>query len=106
MWSGPLPPPQILEEFNNVVPNGAERIMAAWERETDHRHKMERRELTLVSTDAILGKICAFLFVLGALSACAFAASVGADWVAAIIGGGVIGSVVWAFVRVNRPSKN
>jgi uncharacterized membrane protein len=27
-WSGPLPPPAVLEKFSQIIPNGAERIVA------------------------------------------------------------------------------
>lgn len=98
MWSGPLPPPQVLQSFNDVVPNGAERIIAAWERETEHRHSMDRK----ISFESMLGKVFAFIFVIFALSICAFTAYIGATWVAAVLGGGVIASVVWAFIKVNN----
>jgi uncharacterized membrane protein len=104
-WSGPLPPPAILNQFNNVVENGAERIFAAWERETAHRHKLESRDLFSTTFDVIMGKVFAFLFVLAALLVCVFAIFAGAEWVAAVLGGGVITSVVWAFVKVNRPKS-
>jgi uncharacterized membrane protein len=97
-WSGPLPHPATLREFGEVVPNGAERIMAAWERETAHRHKMEKSELGWAVFDSVFGKVCALVFVLTALSISAYAAVNGAEWVAAILGGGTIASVVWAFV--------
>ena len=32
-YSGPLPPPQMLEQYNRAVPNGAERIMAMAEKQ-------------------------------------------------------------------------
>ncbi len=70
--------------------------MVAWEKETDHRHHMDRKQSSLYATEAILGKIFAFLFVLTALGVCGYAASVVADWVAAIVGTGVIAAVVWA----------
>lgn len=98
MWSGPLPPPQVLASFNDIVPNGAERIIAAWEKETAHRHKMDMR----TSTESILGKVFALVFVITALAICGFTAYIGATWVSAVLGGGVIASVVWAFVRVNH----
>lgn len=102
-WSGPLPHPSTLAAFDKVVENGAERIMSAWEKETQHRHKMESRDLWLVGVDAIIGKLFAFLFVLSCLVLCGFAIWMGSDIVAALLGGGVMASVVWAFVRVNRP---
>lgn len=106
MWSGPLPPPQALAAFNDVVPNGAERIMAAWESETAHRHKVESREQLTFAIDTILGKVFALIFVLAALAVCGYSAYVGAQWVAGIIGTGVIASVVWAFVKVNKHNKD
>ena len=80
--------------------------MAAWESETAHRHKIEAREQLTIAIDTILGKIFALVFVLAALAVCGYAAFVGAEWVATVIGTGVIGSVVWAFVKVNRPKKD
>lgn len=99
MWKAPLPPPAVLEEFNRVVDNGAERIVKAWEDETAHRRKMERDELRKFYGDARLGKFFAFLFVLAALGVAAFAAWIGAEWLGVVLGAGTIGSVVWGFVQ-------
>ncbi len=66
-------------------------------------HGAERIDSLLV--DNFLGKIFAFafafVFVLLALSASLYAAVQGAEWFAAIFGGGTIASVVWAFVKTN-----
>ena len=43
MWSGPLPPPTLLAEYNDAVPDGAERIVSMVERQTAHRMEMEAR---------------------------------------------------------------
>lgn len=40
---GPLPPPQILREYDNIIENGAERIMAMAEKEQAAR--LKEREL-------------------------------------------------------------
>lgn len=40
-FQGPLPPPEILRQYGEVVPGGAERIMAMAERNQEHRHKLE-----------------------------------------------------------------
>lgn len=101
-WSGPLPPPSILEQFNDVVENGAERIVSAWEGETAHRQDMERRELSYFGRDSILGKVFAFIFVITALGGSLWAAVNGAEIFATVLGGGTIASVVWAFVKTTR----
>ena len=39
--SGPLPVPSLLEEYDRIVPGGAERIFALAEEQTRHRLEME-----------------------------------------------------------------
>jgi uncharacterized membrane protein len=97
-----LPPPQALEQFNHVVENGAERIFVAWEKETSHRHKMERRDLWLAYGEAYFGKICALLFVTGAFGLSAYALHLDKPWLSAILAGGTLAAVVGAFVKVQR----
>jgi uncharacterized membrane protein len=36
-WTGPLPPPAALEQFERVIPGGAERILRMAEQEQAHR---------------------------------------------------------------------
>ncbi|TPM33755.1 DUF2335 domain-containing protein [Mesorhizobium sp. B2-2-2] len=104
-WEAPIPPPEVLERFSDVVENGAERIVTAWEGEIEHRRDMEKSELRRFYNDATLGKILAFLFVALALSISGYAASVGAEWFATILAGGTIAAVVGAFVKVQTRGK-
>jgi uncharacterized membrane protein len=41
-FSGPLPPPELLARYNDVVPNGAERIIKMAENQQTHRQDLER----------------------------------------------------------------
>ena len=41
-FSGPLPPPQLLSQYNDVVPNGAERLMKMAEAQQAHRQDLEK----------------------------------------------------------------
>ena len=41
-FSGPIPPPSYLARYNDVVPNGADRIISMAERQSSHRESMER----------------------------------------------------------------
>lgn len=45
-FQGPLPPPEILRQYGEVVPNGAERIMSMAERNQEHRHGLEKEVIT------------------------------------------------------------
>jgi uncharacterized membrane protein len=40
-FSGPLPPPEILAKFNEVVPGAADRLIAMAERQSAHREALE-----------------------------------------------------------------
>jgi len=95
-----------MAKYDQIVTNGAERIFSAWEDESRHRRELEKKELRWSIFEGIYGKTLAMIFVLAVLALCAYAISVGAEWFAAIVGSGMIGSIVWAFVKVNRPNKN
>lgn len=41
--SGPIPPPQVLRQYDGIVPNGADRIVRLAEDQIHHRHSMEAR---------------------------------------------------------------
>lgn len=41
--SGPLPPPEMLREYEKIIPRAAERFLALVEKEQDNRNKIEQR---------------------------------------------------------------
>ena len=42
-FEGPIPPPQVLQQYNTIVPNAAERIIRMAEKQSDHRMDLEKR---------------------------------------------------------------
>jgi uncharacterized membrane protein len=42
-FSGPLPPPNLLAQYNEVLPDGANRIVTMAERQAKHRQRLETR---------------------------------------------------------------
>lgn len=70
-WSGPLPPPAALAQFNDIIPNGAERIMAMVETEQAHRIASESKVLAAHVADhrrgVWIGFILAGLAIGGAI---------------------------------------
>jgi uncharacterized membrane protein len=101
-WSGPLPPPSTLREFDSVVENGAARIFEAWETETTHRRNIENYELNTFRWNSLLGRIFSFIFVISSLLLAGFMAYIGAPWPAMLLGGATMASVVWAFNKVSK----
>lgn len=98
-WQAPLPPPSVLDDFNRVVPGCAERIISAWEVESQHRREIERREQRSYYQDALVSKTYALVFVLAALALSAWAVEKNQSWVGVLLGAGTIVSVVLAFIR-------
>jgi uncharacterized membrane protein len=45
-FSGPLPPPQMLVQYNQAFPGCAERIVAMAERQATHRQDLEKTAIT------------------------------------------------------------
>lgn len=61
--SGPLPPPQLLAEYDRIVPGGAERIFAQFESQSAHRQYIEKK---VIDSNTFVQKFGAFAaFVLG-----------------------------------------
>lgn len=66
-FSGPLPPPGLLAKYNEVIPNGAERIVAMAERQSAHRESLEAQVVTGNVASQARGSIFAFIICLIAL---------------------------------------
>lgn len=54
-WSGPLPPPGALQQFDAIIPDGANRIMQMIEREQEHRQEHERQVFNTLAADTRRG---------------------------------------------------
>lgn len=95
---GPLPHPSILEQYEQVLPGSAERLLRMVEQEADHRRALEKRQLTSQIVETHIGQVLAFLIGVFAIAAGSYTALQGAELSGAFIGsGGVIGLVV-AFI--------
>lgn len=104
-WRGPLPPPAVIEEFRELVPDAPERIFRQWEGESEHRRAYEKTALEASIRRDLIGQLSATLFALSALAVAVFALWMGEPWVAGVIGGGTIASVVGAFLYRRGPDR-
>ncbi|MCP4115428.1 MAG: DUF2335 domain-containing protein [Desulfobacteraceae bacterium] len=113
-FQGPIPPPELLAGYDDVVPGAADRIIALAEKETAHRHEMEKKvldaEVKVISNEAreiFLGQIFAFLIGTTTVLAGVYAAVHGAQITGSLIGtSGVVGLVsVFILGRKNSDSS-
>ena len=77
-WSGPLPPPQALEHFNSIIPQGAERIIGMVEREQAHRLQLESAAIAATVKDTKRGHWMGFCISVVAMIAATVTAYIGA----------------------------
>ena len=66
-FSGPLPPPDLLARYNEIIPNGAERIFAMAENQARHREKLETKVIEGNVSTQREGSWFAFILTLVAL---------------------------------------
>lgn len=107
-WQGPLPPPAALRAINELVPNGAERLIKQLELETAHRHKLETRQQTFPLIDHLAARLVALLFAAGCLTAIVICVQSGAQIPATVMGGAMIVAGINAFMSRSSsvPPKN
>lgn len=55
-WSGPLPPPGILQQYN-VIKDGPERVFRMAEQQAKHRRKIENRDSWTETFQRVFGSI-------------------------------------------------
>lgn len=60
-YSGPIPPPVLLKQFNEIIPNGADRILSMTEKEQKFRHK----STNWLIADAIIRRVFGLVFSVG-----------------------------------------
>lgn len=97
----PLPQPELIEQYERILPGSAERLMRLVEQEAEHRRALEKRQLASQVIETHLGQWMAFLIGIFTIGAGAYTSLHGADWPGALMGsGGVIGLVaVFIFGR-------
>lgn len=96
--SGPLPAPETLQQYNEIIPNGAERIMQMAESQSEHRKSLERKVIESQTRQSERGQIIAGILALILIAAGASAFLTGHDGVAGTIFGVTVVGLVTVFL--------
>jgi uncharacterized membrane protein len=78
-WSGPLPHPEALERYNQIVPGSAERIIKLAETQHDHRLEIEKSVIDSGIAAQKLGTILGFILAMTAILGGVFLIYVGKE---------------------------
>ncbi|WP_295400200.1 DUF2335 domain-containing protein [uncultured Thiocystis sp.] len=107
-FSGPLPHPAILQQYNDIQPDFAERILKLTEAEAAHRHDIVRRAMRLNAIETFLGQIFGLTVALAGFATTVWLGLAGQSDTASIVGGTTVVGLVTVFVtgRRGRPQEN
>ena len=104
-YSGPIPPPLVLEQYDKVLPGSAERILKMAEQQALHRQSLEKTVIEADARNATLGVLCALTITIGFLILAGFAIYSGQSIAAAIISAISITGLVGTFIYGTRSRK-
>lgn len=104
-FSGPLPPPEALARYNDVLPNAAERILAMAESQHQHRQALESSVINANMGAQHLGVILGFIVAMTAIGGGIYLAATGkaASGLTSIIAS--LAALVGTFVYGKRNQK-
>ena len=97
-FSGPLPPPEILEHYNVIVPGAAERILVMAEKQSQHRQSLEVQVVASDIAKSKMGWWFAFFLGLISLGGGVFLIYIGKTISGSIFSGVYLGGVIYVFV--------
>ncbi len=97
-FSGPLPPPLVLREYNAIIPGLAERIVAQAEQQTEHRIRLETRVINADILKSWAGLICGLIVSLTCIGSGVTCILYGHDWAGTTIATGAVVGLVSTFI--------
>ena len=100
VWSAPLPPPEILNGYNQVRPGLAEDIIQEFRSESAHRRKLEQDQAALVRREISFGFGASLIYSVALMGVAAYAIHQNLQIVSGIIGAGGIVNGVAAFRKI------
>jgi len=103
--AGPLPDPSELAAYNQVIDNGADRILKMAEAQSAHRIRIEVCVVQSQQRQAFIGQLSGLVIGISGLALATYAAVNGQPWFGAAIGGATLGSLVKAFLATRETQK-
>ncbi len=113
-FQGPIPHPEILAKYEDVLPGAADRIIQMAERESAHRQSLEkydaeaalelnRRNESLAFYSGVCGQIVAGIITVLAIAGGVICILNGHIWPGGFLGGSPIAAIVYIFIACREP---
>lgn len=97
-FSGPIPHPDQLAGYEQIMPGLANRIVTMAEVQAIHRQALEKAHMKTGSRDSLLGLIFGFFIALLAIGGGTYCIAIGREIGGSLLSGGGLASVVSVFV--------
>jgi len=104
-FSGPLPPPSMYNEYNEVLPGSAERILTMAEKEQDHRIKWESDALETQANDQSKGQNYGLIMGIVCIAGSVILVVLGEPIVAGLLAGAPLVGIVGKFIQGRNNGK-
>lgn len=98
-YEGPIPTPELLKGFEEILPGAADRILSMTEKEGEHRRSIQRRGHAAYILNERIGMFFAFLICSIAIAAGTFCIIKGAPAAGAILPAIPLATIVIAFIH-------
>ena len=109
-FTGPIPSPEYLAQYERILPGTAERILAMAEQQAASRQDLERKNYDIVAKDTEAARTetkrsqwMSLVITLSAFAGAVYCAKIGQPWVAGCLAGTTLLGIVSTFL--NRKEK-
>jgi len=102
---GPLPDPEDLAKYNQIIPEGADRIMKMAEHQSAHRIEIEKTVISSQQVQSRRGQNFGLVIAIVGIGASVFLAMYSHDVVAGVLGGTTVVSLAIAFITGRRTQQ-
>jgi len=97
-YPGPIPPPEVLHSFDQIIPGAAERILVMAEKNGKQQREIEKASLTLASDEVKRGQRFGLTIGILAFATCIIALILGSEKTAIALGGTTLIGLFAVFV--------
>jgi len=97
-FQGPIPPPQLLAQYNDVIPDAAERILRMAENQSEHRMGLEKAVIHSDIKRSFWGLAAGFTVAMSGMASSFALILNNHSLEGSILGGGVLVTLVSTFV--------
>ncbi|HII4614614.1 DUF2335 domain-containing protein [Aeromonas hydrophila] len=104
-FQGPLPPPVMLAQYEDICPGFADRIVSLTERQQGHRIDIESRSVTASIWNERLGQIFAFIICMFTLASSVWLISKDFAWSGSLLAGGTMTGLAYIFITGRKQNE-